>query len=438
MRRAGQRASHGDGIRDELVAARLELREPIHERRVGPVLEQAADEIRQQVLVAADRCVDAAPVRESRSCVELAVELLAHAVQTLQLERAPGADLEQPSDRVRVMRRELRIERRVLRQQRLRAREIRDVRVALAREHGVAGEAELLRALDLAVPVGAFDEPDGDRATAAARERAEPIEHVERALLVRLHGYTQTRVVREPRVAVDLAEDRQRQLEPVCFFGVDGQPDAGGARGDGQLGELRAELANGPRALRDFVTRAKCRQLHGDARRVEQRARTRRAAADRSDRRAVGREVPFGIGGGQRRFAEHVERVVELGILRRAVQGALDRFAHHELKAQDPHRLSQRRAYDGLPDALDEPREERRRRLRDVRGPHDAARQQQRPSGSVDEQRVARAQVRLPIRRAELVGDQPIRGIGIGNAQQRFGQAHQYDAFAGREVVLAQ
>ena len=61
--------------------------------------------------MAADRRVDAAAVREPGPLEELAVELLAHAVQTLQLERPPGADVEQPRDRVRVVRRELRIER---------------------------------------------------------------------------------------------------------------------------------------------------------------------------------------------------------------------------------------------------------------------------------------------------------------------------------------
>ena len=112
MRRRRQRACDVDGISDDLLAARLGLHEPIHERRVRAVLEQPPHEIRQQVLVTADRRVDAAAVREIRPLAELAVELLAHAVQTLQLERPPGTDLEQPCDRVRVVRRELRIERR--------------------------------------------------------------------------------------------------------------------------------------------------------------------------------------------------------------------------------------------------------------------------------------------------------------------------------------
>ena len=140
------------------------------------------------MLVTADRRVNAAAAREARPLEQRAVELLAHAVQPLQLERPFGADLEQPGDGMRVVRRELRVELGLLHQQRFGAREIRDVGVALAREHRVAVEAELLRALDLAVPVGTLDEAHGDRAPAAARELAEPLDDVNGPLLVGLHG----------------------------------------------------------------------------------------------------------------------------------------------------------------------------------------------------------------------------------------------------------
>ena len=37
-----------------------------------------------------------------------------------------------------------------------------------------------------------------------------------------------------------------------------------------------------------------------------------------------------------------------------------------------------------------------------------------------------------PIGAGELVADQPIDRVGIGNAQQRLGEAHQRDALAAR------
>ena len=193
---------------------------------------------------------------------------------------------------------------------------------------------------------------------------------------------------------------------------------------------LLRQLAHCARALRHLEPRAERGQLHGDAWRVEQRADAPGAAPDRFDRRSVCGEITRRIRGRQRGLAEHVERIVELGRLRRALQRALDRLSHHELLTEDPHRLAQRGAHDGLADTLDEPRKERRGRFLDLCRPNDAARQQQRPGRGVDEQRLAFSQVRLPIRGAELVGDEPVGRVGVGNAQQRLGEAHQDDAFA--------
>ena len=44
--------------------------------------------------------------------------------------------------------------------------------------------------------------------------------------------------------------------------------------------------------------------------------------------------------------------------------------------------------------------------------------------------------MRLPSRRRELVRDQPVGGLVIRDAQQRFRQAHQDHAFLRRQVVL--
>ena len=50
----------------------------------------------------------------------------------------------------------------------------------------------------------------------------------------------------------------------------------------------------------------------------------------------------------------------------------------------------------------------------------------------------ARADVLLPIRAADLVTDESIGGFGVGDAQQRLGEAHQHHAFLGREPVFVQ
>src|SRR5690606_18233339 len=123
-----------------------------------------------EVLVAPDRRIDAHRAIEMRRLQELAVELVAHAVEPLELEAVARADVHQPRDGMRIVRCELRIEMRALVQQRARARKVRDVGARLAREDRVAGEALLLRALDLGVPVRPLDETHRDHAMPAVPE----------------------------------------------------------------------------------------------------------------------------------------------------------------------------------------------------------------------------------------------------------------------------
>ena len=82
----------GDRIADQLVERHLLVGDAVDEAGVGAVLEQPADEIGEQLLVAADRRVDAHRRRARRrspasSLRQLLVQLLAHAVQPLELER---------------------------------------------------------------------------------------------------------------------------------------------------------------------------------------------------------------------------------------------------------------------------------------------------------------------------------------------------------------
>ena len=56
--------------------------------------------------------------------------------------------------------------------------------------------------------------------------------------------------------------------------------------------------------------------------------------------------------------------------------------------------------------------------------------------GGVDEQAVGGAQVLLPVPSADLLGDQRVGGVLVGDAQQRLGEAHQDDAFLRGQPVL--
>ena len=89
---------------------------------------------------------------------KLLVQLLAHAVQALELELLAVGERLHLADRVGVVGREGRIDDVVRRQQLLGAGEIGNVGRDLAREDRIICQAADLRGLDLGVPIGALDQ----------------------------------------------------------------------------------------------------------------------------------------------------------------------------------------------------------------------------------------------------------------------------------------
>ena len=62
--------------------------------------------------------------------------------------------------------------------------------------------------------------------------------------------------------------------------------------------------------------------------------------------------------------------------------------------------------------------------------------QHERPGRGVHREAVAVAEMPLPVGGGDAVLDQRIGGGGIGDAQQRFGEAQQRDTFRGAEAVF--
>ena len=237
---------------------------------------------------------------------------------------------------------------------------------------------------------------------------------------------------------MDHLEDIERGVEAVGLLGVDGQADAmtPGALRQGQ--QPGRQLAQHPVSLRELVARVERRQLDRDAGPGEH-AVARGVRADGVDRRGVGFEELRGVGHGARRLAEHVEGVAVARRLGRpgALQRLADGAAHDELAAQDAHRLEQRPADHRLAAARDQPADDRAGVAAKPGIEADqAAGQHQSPGRGVDEQGLAAPQVALPVGVAELVADQPVGGLAIGNPQQRLGEAHQDDALLARQGVL--
>ena len=158
VRTHAARADTRDRVGDNLLDRHVRVGEAVHERGVGAVLEQPAHEIRQQVLVAPHRRVDAAGDAELGRRHDLFVQAVAHAEEALELEcvvrqRALGCVLDDRRRGVGVVRRKHRVQAVVRGEDAARADKIREVRVRLARKYRIAGETLYLRTLDLGVPV---------------------------------------------------------------------------------------------------------------------------------------------------------------------------------------------------------------------------------------------------------------------------------------------
>ena len=92
-----------------------------------------------------------------------------------------------------------------------------------------------LRALDLAIPIGAFDQAHHDFAIKAICQGVKPIQHLGGAFSIGLHHHAKPIPAGQPRVAQHRLDHIQRQIQPVCLFCIDIQPHACIARQQCQL-----------------------------------------------------------------------------------------------------------------------------------------------------------------------------------------------------------
>ena len=186
----------------------------VHEGCVGAVLQQASNQVGEQLLVASHRRVDAAADTAARRG-GLAVQRLPHAVEALKLEVVPFVAGQDQDGRqgVGVVGCELRVEARRLRQETPGAGDVRYVRGRLAGEHRKPRQAPFLGTLYLGIPIGALDQADGDPAPRFMGQVSEPFDHVNGALLVGLHGEPEAVPSVEGGRAGGRLEDLERQVE---------------------------------------------------------------------------------------------------------------------------------------------------------------------------------------------------------------------------------
>jgi len=430
-----------DRVGHDLGDGQFVVGEPVHEGGVGAVLEQAADEIGQQVLVAADRRVDAAGHAQAVRGHHLLVERLAHAVEALELEVPVIAGQHRDGrDGMGVVGRELGVEQVPPLQQAPRASEIRHIGRAFAGEDGVAVEPGFLCALDLAVPVGALHEAHGHAPSARLRGLREPVDHGGPALAIGLHCKAEPVPAAERRLLHQRAEQLERQVEPLLLLGVDGEADSARLGEESEFQDRGQKLA--PHALLRprLVARVQRGELHRYRGLGLDIARVGGGAAHGLDGARIGGMVAAGVRGRHGGLAQHV--IGEAVTLRGPSLGEVERLAdvapEHELLAHDPHGVAH-----GLPDhRLARPGDEPLQRageplLARTAEIDDAAREHEPPGRGVHDARIGGAQMPLPVAPGDLVGDEPVGGLAVGNAQQRFGEAHQHHALlAGQRVFV--
>ena len=113
------------------------------------------------------------------------------------------------------------------------------------------------------------------------------------------------------------------------------------------LGELRERdepwrhLGKHTVARDGFVARMQGRELDRNAGPARQR-RIAGMSADRGNGGRIGVEIFVGVGPGACAFAQHIERIAELGMATGASERLVDILSDDEMRAEEPHRLPRR------------------------------------------------------------------------------------------------
>ena len=448
VRDAARGLDHVHGLGDDLVHRCLLVDDAVDEGRVGAVLEQPPDEVRQQVSVTAHGRVHAAGHVQLILADHLLVQLLAHTVQALELvairRRIPSraGDAVHAGQRVRVVGGELRVQVRTVEQQAAGAGQVAHVRRRLAREHGIACESAFLGALDLRVPVGALHQAHGNHPPLRAGQLLQPAGGGVGALLIGLQSQAESVPAVQRRFAEHALEHLQLQLQALGLLRIDAQADAPCLGLLGQGLHARREFRQYALALRQLQARMQGRQLDRYARCGDLTLARFLRPADGLDGAGVRIEVARGVLGRERGFTQHVVGIAIGGVLAVAcpLQRITDRATHHELVAHDAHGLTHGLAHHRLTNATGHPLHQQpglAHHLLRVRA-EQTPREHQAPGGHIDEGGALTAQVLLPVAGGDLLGDQLVRRRGVGNAQQGLGDAHEQDALLRGEVVLLQ
>ena len=213
-----------DRIGDNVFSRHVRIKEGVDETRIRPILQQAPDEIGQQILVRADRGIDPHPAAKPGR----AIKGLSHAVQTLEFECSVSDFLRQQLNgchRMRIVRGKLRIDGVPGFQHLACTRQIIEIRPRLGREDREIGIALDMGVLDLAVPIGALHKPHHEAMAGLFGELFQPLDHFACPLLIGLHGKAQPIPPLQGRLTGQSLKNLQAQHQPVSFLCIETEID---------------------------------------------------------------------------------------------------------------------------------------------------------------------------------------------------------------------
>ena len=307
--------------------------------------------------------------------------------------------------------------------------------MVLVREHRVGGQAHLLGALDLGVPVGPLDQAAHQADMVVTCKCRHMCDQLQGAGLVGLHREAKTGPLRD--LLRDLGgqciEHFQRQLQPVHLLGVDGEVDVGCGGLLAQAPHAGYQLGHHTALLCILVTRVQRAELDRDAVVALAGAGGVCSLRDGTDRVLVTGEVFQRVGIGAGALAQHVVAVTQVGAfaLGRSslLHGLGDGLAEHELAPQQLHG-AQGGGHHGARAEFGE------HAARGVAVGQELLAHGNRGAGQTRQRLVAGG---VEVGAAQLVGGERDGRLGVRYPQQGLGQAHQGQTLGtGDRVFLEQ
>ena len=409
------------------VFADILIRQLMDETAICAIFQQTPDQIGQQILMPANRRIDAAMI--ARTLDKPFKQSFAHAVQALKFEiaRLPCPP-DNRCDRQRIMRRESRADIFGC-QQIARACQIRHIGRRLAREDRIVGEPTFLCVLNLGIPIRALDQADLHDAPRCRTQAIGPGDDSARAFGIRLDRHAKAVPTAKRWIARNALNNVEAHFQSRGFFGVNGQLHARRRRLYRQPSQHIGKFGHAARGLRGFIPGVECGQLNRNA----------MAAccifAHRRNCILIGRKIARGVIICSRTFAQHIKACGKPAIFARvhALHRLFDIAAHDKDLPHHPHRSTNGLADKGLARA----RDQTLKAAAFVFAQYRFAKHQP-PCCAVDQDARRLPLMRAPIGIGQLVSNQQVGGVGIGHAQERLGKREQGCAFLAAQTVFLQ